>query len=72
VRDGDWKLLTNDNRTRVELYQLSTDPDELANLAAAHPEQVRRLTTLLDAWRASLPVEVPTDCTSKRRDAATK
>jgi arylsulfatase A-like enzyme len=51
VRSGDWKLiLTEDRKTPPELYDLAHDPTEEKNLASAHPEEVRRLTRLLDEW----------------------
>jgi len=56
VRDGDWKLLLNPDRSRVELYALPEDPTELNNLAREHPDIVERLATSVLAWSRSLPV----------------
>lgn len=39
-------------RVEIELYRLTNDPDEMLNLAATHPEIVRRLRGELDAWVA--------------------
>jgi hypothetical protein len=36
IRDGQWKLLMNPDRTRVELYDAERDPGEALNVAAAH------------------------------------
>jgi arylsulfatase A len=44
IRDGQWKLVMPHARSRVELYDLSTDPSEKKDLAKAHPEIVQRLT----------------------------
>lgn len=55
VRDGRWKLLTNRDRSRVELYDIPSDPAETTNLAAAHPEVVARLARLALDWKATLP-----------------
>jgi arylsulfatase A-like enzyme len=55
VRDGPWKLLTNRDRTRVELYDIPGDPAETTNVAAAHPEIVARLAKLALDWKATLP-----------------
>lgn len=55
VRDGGWKLLTNRDRSRVELYDIPSDPAETTNLAAAHPEVVARLARLALDWKATLP-----------------
>jgi uncharacterized sulfatase len=54
VIDGDWKLIVpdrkNEPQARVELYDLSRDPDEHTNLAEGRPEVVERLTRRLQAW----------------------
>ncbi|MBL9208355.1 MAG: sulfatase-like hydrolase/transferase [Opitutaceae bacterium] len=60
VRDGDWKLLLNPDRSRVELYSLRDDPTELNNLASEHPDVVGRLATLATTWGASLPASPAT------------
>ncbi len=55
VRDGPWKLLTDADRSRVELYDIPNDPTETNNLAAAHPAVVERLARLALDWKATLP-----------------
>lgn len=55
VRRGDWKLLINPDGSRVELYDLATDPKESSNRAAGTPDVVQALTDLVMAWRASWP-----------------
>ena len=55
VRDGKWKLLTNLDRSRVELYDIPSDPAETTNLAAANPDVVERLARLALDWKATLP-----------------
>ena len=55
IRDGDFKLLMNPDRSRVELYDIPDDPTQLANLAARHPEIVQRLSKQLLAWHETLP-----------------
>lgn len=52
---GDYKLIRMAGSDRVSLYDLATDPGETKDVAAAHPEVVARLTTLLDEWLASFP-----------------
>ena len=51
IRDGQWKLRhpTRKNGGEVELYDLSTDPAESKNLAAQHPDIVKRLSTEVEA-----------------------
>jgi len=46
--DGRWKLVAHRRRGTL-LYDLKSDPDELANVAADRPEEVRRLQGFLDA-----------------------
>lgn len=48
VRQGDWKLQLDAKRERIWLYDLAADPTEQRNLAAAHPERVAALRSLLD------------------------
>ncbi|HSA08754.1 MAG TPA: sulfatase-like hydrolase/transferase [Candidatus Paceibacterota bacterium] len=55
VREGDWKLLLNPDRSRIELYDIPRDPTELANAAKDHPDVVDRLAAKALAWQATLP-----------------
>jgi N-acetylgalactosamine-6-sulfatase len=55
IRDGDWKLLLNPDRTRLALYALRDDPTELENRAREHPEIAARLASVAVAWQSSLP-----------------
>jgi arylsulfatase A-like enzyme len=55
IRDGQWKLLLNTDGTDAELYDIDADPKESSNVAAAHPEVVKRLSDQALAWRKSLP-----------------
>jgi N-acetylgalactosamine-6-sulfatase len=55
IREGDWKLLLNPERDRVELYRVLEDPMELTNRAAEHAELVDRLADRLLGWQAELP-----------------
>jgi arylsulfatase A-like enzyme len=59
VRDGSWKLLMNDDGSRIELYDFSLSPDETDNVAEQHPDQVKRLSAMLLEWRRSLPALEP-------------
>jgi arylsulfatase A len=49
LRLGAWKLRRHDPSGRVELFDLSHDPYELADRAAVEPERAAALTALLDA-----------------------
>lgn len=50
IRDGDWKLLINRDRSRPQLFNIAADPNETDNLAQAHPDRVRRLADQLLRW----------------------
>jgi len=67
VRQGPWKLLLGKDGSRVELFRFPGDRLEKTNLRDAHPDEVRRLTRLIDAWKATLPAEPNQDCLSKQR-----
>ena len=56
----DWKLIVPTEHypaRKVELFDISTDPSELQNLAAARPEVVARLRTTLEAWADDHPTQ---------------
>lgn len=55
IREGDWKLLMNPDRSRVELYDIPRDPMQVGNVAAAQPDVVARLSEKVLAWRKELP-----------------
>lgn len=47
IRDGRWKLILPGRKSnKMELYDLEADRGETKNLAADHPDEVRRLTEL--------------------------
>ncbi len=66
-RDGDWKVIyhyipeKNSQQSHFQLYNLADDPFESKDLAASHPEQVRRmmqgLIASLERQNAVYPVE---------------
>jgi len=50
LREGDYKLVWQATLpSRVELYDLKTDPGEKTNLAPAQPERVARMQARLEA-----------------------
>ena len=55
IRNGDWKLLADKGRKRVELYKISADPFEQNNLAKENPKMVGDLIKEWDAWKSGLP-----------------
>ncbi len=58
IRRGPWKLIETFDPAGVELYNLSDDLSETANLAAAKPELVSELRGELDAWRKQVGAEM--------------
>jgi arylsulfatase A-like enzyme len=57
VRDGDWKLLINEDASKPQLYNLANDIAEATNLATQNPEVVERLKKMVLDWRKSMPAE---------------
>jgi arylsulfatase A-like enzyme len=55
IRDGDWKLLMNPDRSRIELYDIKKDRTQLNNVAEHHAELVTRLSNQLLGWAKELP-----------------
>jgi hypothetical protein len=54
MRRGSWKLHLP-YRGEPELYDLATDPGERSNVAAKHPDVVKKLTAALRKWDDGLP-----------------
>lgn len=57
--DNRYKLVAGESRRarsgpRVELYDLLADPTETTDIAAKHPDVVRRMTDQLQAWQRSV------------------
>ena len=57
VRDGDWKMLNDEGR--VFLFNVRTDPGERDDLAARHPDIVRKLAQLHEDWRKDVGIPPP-------------
>ena len=60
IREGDWKLLLNPDRSRVELFNIPRDPMELNNRAEHNPDIVAEMADRVLAWQDILP-EGPID-----------
>jgi N-acetylgalactosamine-6-sulfatase len=60
IREGDWKLYLNPDRSRVELYDMKRDLTQLNNLADKQLDLVARLSEKALAWAKDLPPG-PTD-----------
>lgn len=62
-----WKLLTNRDATYSELYEITADPYEKADLSKEKPEVVKQLMQQIDDWKASLPKSPTGDVFSDER-----
>ena len=65
IREGDFKLITYYDNGELELYRLSTDIGEEANLAQQQPEVARRLKDKLDAWLRQTDARLPVRTAAK-------
>ncbi|MCX6889525.1 MAG: arylsulfatase [Verrucomicrobia bacterium] len=55
VRMGDWKGYRLGTKAPLELYDLKSDPAEKQNLAAAHPDIVKRIEAIMTAEHTPSP-----------------
>ena len=60
--------MANRSVNHVELYDLESDPLEVVNVADKHEKEVRRLRTMLEEWRSSLPDRPTGKVFSRLRD----
>jgi N-acetylgalactosamine-6-sulfatase len=67
IREGDWKLLMNPDRSRVELYDIPRDPTQMNNLAEKNKDVVEQLAVKVLAWQKTLP-EGPIEPTAGKDD----
>ena len=59
IREAQWKLRhpTRKKDGELELYDKTADPAESRNVAAQHPDIVKKLSAKIEAWVATLPKE---------------
>ena len=67
IRRGKWMLLTNPDGSRMELFDVPSDPMQLNNLAERHAEITGGLAEEVLAWQATLPAG-PVDTSAGRND----
>lgn len=62
-----WKLLTNHDASYSELYDITADPYEKADLSQKNREVVKQLLQQIDDWKALLPESPTGDVFSSER-----
>ncbi|MDR3402923.1 MAG: sulfatase-like hydrolase/transferase [Chthoniobacter sp.] len=60
VRDGEWKLIQDDETGNLELYNVVADPGEKNDLAKSESARVSELQGKLAAWRKSIGAQMGT------------
>ena len=68
VVDQTWKLVTNDDLSYVELYDIAGDVYEKKDLKAQHPDTVKQLIQKLEDWKKTLPAKPTGNVFSAERD----
>lgn len=64
IRDGRWKLITNKDIPKTELYNLENDWAETMDVSSDYPEIVAELMGKLKAWEKTLPTGPDQNCIS--------
>jgi len=54
IRDGEWKLLVNDDGSGIQLFNLKNDPGETTNLVAKYPDRAYSMKNEVLGWWKSL------------------
>jgi arylsulfatase A-like enzyme len=60
VRDGEWKLIQDDETGNLELYNIAKDPGEKNDLAKSESVRVSELQGKLAAWRKAIGAQMGT------------
>jgi hypothetical protein len=60
VREGDWKLILDDETGNTELYNLAADPGEKNDLAKSQSARASEMLAKLEAWRTSVGAQMGT------------
>ncbi len=67
VQEDNWKLMTNEEMGRTELYNIATDWAEQKDVSAENPEKVQELKEKIRAFQETLPKSAPENSFSKAR-----
>jgi arylsulfatase A-like enzyme len=60
VRDGDWKMIEDDETGNAELYNIAQDPGEKDDLAKSESARLSDMMGKLAAWRKSVGAQMGT------------
>ena len=69
MREGDWKLYTDAEGKRAELYNVVKDLAETKELGGQHPDLIARMTQALTAWKEALPKSPNPECITRAASA---
>ena len=67
IADQKWKLLSNNDLSYCELYEITSDPYEKVDLKTSQPETAKQLLAKIDQWKSTLPTEPTGDVFSSER-----
>ena len=59
VREGDWKLIADDESGGVQLFNLAADPGEKDDLSKSEAARADAMKAKLAAWRKSVGAQMP-------------
>jgi N-acetylgalactosamine-6-sulfatase len=57
IVDQNWKLVSNEDLSHVELFDIAADPYETSDVSEDEPLVVQQLLKKLDAWKRMLPAK---------------
>jgi len=60
VRDGDWKMIEDDESGNAELYNIAADPGEKNDLAKSESARLSEMMGKLAAWRKAIGAQMGT------------
>lgn len=63
-----WKLVSNEDASHIELYDIIKDTYEKKDLKTQNPEVVAELKNKIESWKAGLPAKPDSSCFSDYRN----
>jgi len=58
MRDGNWVLIMDETKTKVELHDVVADRAQSQNLADKEPDRVAHMKAAIEKWFATLPTSI--------------